>query len=179
MAPPAPVQRAYGLSLAGYIRAQKLQKSVERLTRSDEPILNVAIALGFDSQQSFNRSFKRQYGQAPGHGGGVWVARKRSSFASNAYFAATSICSCYTVYKWVFPDHGGKAQNAIFSFPVEHHPQFKSAPGFGILAFILSSLILLLSASAFPFETLCRIAFRIPQPFSYRFRGIFHRERHC
>ncbi|HCK7198299.1 TPA: helix-turn-helix domain-containing protein [Enterobacter asburiae] len=52
--------------LAGYIRAQKLQKSVERLTRSDEPILNVAIALGFDSQQSFNRSFKRQYGQAPG-----------------------------------------------------------------------------------------------------------------
>ncbi|VFS79414.1 Uncharacterised protein [Kluyvera cryocrescens] len=30
------------------------------------------------------------------------------------------------------------------------------------LAFILSSLILLLSASAFPFETLCRIAFRIP-----------------
>ncbi|ENI5324133.1 helix-turn-helix domain-containing protein, partial [Klebsiella pneumoniae] len=35
---------------------------------SNEPILNVAIALGFDSQQSFNRSFKRQYGQAPG----VW-----------------------------------------------------------------------------------------------------------
>jgi AraC family transcriptional activator of mar-sox-rob regulon len=55
-----------GYPLAGYIRAQKLQKSVERLTRSDEPILNVAIALGFDSQQSFNRSFKRQYGQAPG-----------------------------------------------------------------------------------------------------------------
>jgi AraC family transcriptional activator of mar-sox-rob regulon len=69
--------------LAGYIRAQKLQKSVERLTRSDEPILNVAIALGFDSQQSFNRSFKRQYGQAPGHGGAVWVARKRSNYASN------------------------------------------------------------------------------------------------
>ena len=39
---------------------------MERLTHSDEPILNVAIALGFDSQQSFNRSFKRQYGQAPG-----------------------------------------------------------------------------------------------------------------
>jgi len=55
-----------GYPLAGYIRAQKLQKSVERLSHSDEPILNVAIALGFDSQQSFNRSFKRQYGQAPG-----------------------------------------------------------------------------------------------------------------
>jgi glutaredoxin len=35
---------------------------IERLAHSNEPILNVAIALGFDSQQSFNRSFKRQYG---------------------------------------------------------------------------------------------------------------------
>ncbi|TPV77138.1 helix-turn-helix domain-containing protein [Klebsiella pneumoniae] len=50
-----------GQPLGEYIRAKKLQKSIER-------ILNVAIALGFDSQQSFNRSFKRQYGQAPG----VW-----------------------------------------------------------------------------------------------------------
>ena len=57
-----------GYPLGEYIRVQKLQKSVERLAHSDEPILNVAIALGFDSQQSFNRSFKRQYGQAPG----VW-----------------------------------------------------------------------------------------------------------
>ena len=57
-----------GHPIVEYIRARKLQKSLERLTRSDEPILNVAIALGFDSQQSFNRSFKRQYGQAPG----VW-----------------------------------------------------------------------------------------------------------
>ena len=54
------------LPLAEYIRAQKAAKSVERLAHSDELILNVAIALGFDSQQSFNRSFKRQYGQAPG-----------------------------------------------------------------------------------------------------------------
>ena len=55
-----------GQPLGEYIRAQKLQKSIERLAHSNEPILNVAIALGFDSQQSFNRSFKRQYGQAPG-----------------------------------------------------------------------------------------------------------------
>lgn len=55
-----------GYPIAEYIRAQKLRKSMERLTHSDEPILNVAIALGFNSQQSFNRSFKRQYGQAPG-----------------------------------------------------------------------------------------------------------------
>ncbi len=54
-----------GQPLGEYIRAKKLQKSIERLAHSNEPILNVAIALGFDSQQSFNRSFKRQYGKAP------------------------------------------------------------------------------------------------------------------
>lgn len=59
-----------GQPLGEYIRAKKLQKSIERLAHSNEPILNVAIALGFDSQQSFNRSFKRQYGQAPA----LWAA---------------------------------------------------------------------------------------------------------
>ncbi|HBC6429459.1 TPA: helix-turn-helix domain-containing protein [Citrobacter amalonaticus] len=54
-----------GYPFAEYIRAQKQQKSVERLTYSDESILNVAIRLEFDSQQSFNRSFKRQFGHAP------------------------------------------------------------------------------------------------------------------
>ncbi|MEL0554982.1 helix-turn-helix domain-containing protein [Klebsiella sp. B345] len=67
-----------GHAIAEYIRARKLQKSLERLTDSDEPILNVAIALGFDSQQSFNRSFKRQYGQAPG----VW-RRNLAAAATN------------------------------------------------------------------------------------------------
>jgi AraC family transcriptional activator of mar-sox-rob regulon len=74
-----------GYPLAEYIRAQKLQKSVERLAHSDEPILNVAIALGFDSQQSFNRSFKRQYGQAPAHGDAVLAALKCSDYASNPH----------------------------------------------------------------------------------------------
>ncbi len=55
-----------GYPLGEYIRRQKLKKSADRLTSSDEPIFNVAMSLGFDSQQSFNRSFKRQYGQTPG-----------------------------------------------------------------------------------------------------------------
>lgn len=55
-----------GYPLGEYIRVKKLKKSADRLTSTDEPILNVAISLGFDSQQSFNRSFKRQYGVAPG-----------------------------------------------------------------------------------------------------------------
>ena len=53
--------------LSPNIFARKSYKNrLSALAHSDELILNVAIALGFDSQQSFNRSFKRQYGQAPG-----------------------------------------------------------------------------------------------------------------
>ena len=55
-----------GHALGEYIRARRLKKSAERLAKGGEPILDVAISFGFDSQQSFNRSFKRQFGQSPG-----------------------------------------------------------------------------------------------------------------
>nr|ARO45646.1 hypothetical protein PMPNAOBH_00005 [Escherichia coli] len=80
----------------------------------------------------------------------------------------------YTVYAWVFPDHGGRLRTPYSAFRSGTSPQFKALPFRYPLAFILSSLILLLSASAFPFETLCRIAFRIPYSLFLSFRGIFH-----
>lgn len=60
-----------GYPLGEYIRAQKLQKSVERLTHSDEPILNVAIALGFDSQQSSTAALSVSMVRRQVHGGAV------------------------------------------------------------------------------------------------------------
>ena len=74
-----------GQPLGEYIRAKKLQKSIERLAHSNEPILNVAIALGFDSQQSFNRSFKRQYGRRPASGAGVSAALLRRHLVSDPH----------------------------------------------------------------------------------------------
>ncbi len=56
----------------------------------------------------------------------------------------------------------GRLRTPYSAFRSGTSPQFKALPVSVSLAFILSSLILLLSASAFPFETLCRIAFRIP-----------------
>ncbi len=71
-----------GYALGEYIRKKKLEKSADRLTHTDEPILNVAISMGYDSQQSFNRSFKREFGMAPG----IW----RRSSIPNAHTGHSS-----------------------------------------------------------------------------------------
>ncbi|MGV3344290.1 helix-turn-helix domain-containing protein [Enterobacteriaceae bacterium LUAb1] len=55
-----------GYSLGEYIRNMRLKDAANRLINSEAPIMDVAMSLGFDSQQSFNRSFKRQFGESPG-----------------------------------------------------------------------------------------------------------------
>ncbi len=55
-----------GYPLGEFIRERRMKKSAERLAQSAEAIMDVAISFGFYSQQSFNRSFKRQFGQSPG-----------------------------------------------------------------------------------------------------------------
>jgi hypothetical protein len=81
MASSADIQRTYRSSLGEYIRAQKLQKSLERLTHSDEPILNVAIALGLTpsnpSIAASSASMARRRGLAPQHGNGSIVPASR------------------------------------------------------------------------------------------------------
>lgn len=89
-----------GYPLAGYIRAQKLQKSVERLTHSDEPILTWrsrwVLTLSNPSTAVLNGNMAR----LQAHGGAVWPAVKPSRRTRNAHFAATFSGLCYTVHKY-------------------------------------------------------------------------------
>lgn len=54
-----------GKSLAKFIRDRKLAYIVEELLLTNESILNLALKYGFESQQSFTRTFTKKYGTPP------------------------------------------------------------------------------------------------------------------
>lgn len=54
-----------GKSLGKFIHERKLAYVVEEMLVTDTSILNLALKYGFDSQQSFTRTFTREYGLPP------------------------------------------------------------------------------------------------------------------
>ncbi|MDO3411189.1 helix-turn-helix domain-containing protein [Saccharibacillus sp. CPCC 101409] len=61
------MRAATGLPLMEYIRARKLSASAHHLLggRSDATVLDTALSYGFEHEQSYIRSFKRQFGVTP------------------------------------------------------------------------------------------------------------------
>ena len=57
---------AFNQPISGYIRSRTLAASIEGLLKTDENILNIALDYGFDYEQSYIRTFKREYGITPG-----------------------------------------------------------------------------------------------------------------
>lgn len=57
--------RIVGKTAANYIRERRLSKAAEELVSSDKRILEIAVAFGFSSQESFTRIFKKHYYLTP------------------------------------------------------------------------------------------------------------------
>ena len=55
-----------GESLKTYIDSVRMRKAGELLTQADKPIVDVAAMVGYVSQQTFMRVFKKEYGFTPG-----------------------------------------------------------------------------------------------------------------
>lgn len=55
-----------GETLASYIRKRRLSLALESLQSSRTDILNVALQFHFETQESFTRAFKKQFGITPG-----------------------------------------------------------------------------------------------------------------
>lgn len=57
--------RITGTTLGSYTRARRLSRAAVALCVTDLPIIDIAVRYHFDSQQSFTRAFKQQFGQTP------------------------------------------------------------------------------------------------------------------
>ena len=54
-----------GLSIHDYIQRRRLTEAAKLLVFSDQPIIDIAILIGYDSQQAFSNIFKSMYKQSP------------------------------------------------------------------------------------------------------------------
>ncbi|WP_127959244.1 helix-turn-helix domain-containing protein [Serratia microhaemolytica] len=54
-----------GHALGSYIRQRRLSQAAKILLTTPRPILDIALQFHFDSQPSFSRAFKKQFGQTP------------------------------------------------------------------------------------------------------------------
>ncbi|KFK95631.1 MULTISPECIES: helix-turn-helix domain-containing protein [unclassified Serratia (in: enterobacteria)] len=54
-----------GHALGSYIRERRLSKAAQALRATPRSILDIALQFHFDSQPSFSRAFKKQFGATP------------------------------------------------------------------------------------------------------------------
>ncbi len=72
-------------TLKTYIRSRRLANALEKLASTDERIIEISLAAGFESQESFTRAFKKAFGVTPD----VYRRKKRSfPFLRKARFDA-------------------------------------------------------------------------------------------
>jgi AraC family transcriptional regulator len=57
---------AFKQSIGSYIRSRKLTASMWDLLNTDSNLVNIALDYGFEYEQSYLRSFKREFGVTPG-----------------------------------------------------------------------------------------------------------------
>ncbi len=57
---------AVGNSPHQYVSAHRLERAKELLTRGDQSLLGIAVALNFSSQANFTRAFRKGTGMTPG-----------------------------------------------------------------------------------------------------------------
>ncbi len=54
-----------GESVNGYVKRIRLEKAAFKLAHSDEPVTSIALAAGYETPSSFNKSFKLHFGVSP------------------------------------------------------------------------------------------------------------------
>lgn len=76
----------FGLTVGGYVTWRRLQRACQQLVETTEPVLDVALSVGFGSAQALAKAMQRELGVTPtavrgGHAvsWSTWLARQRLS----------------------------------------------------------------------------------------------------
>jgi AraC family transcriptional regulator len=72
-------------TLKMYIRSRRFAAALEMLEQAEVPVIQIALASGFDTQESFTRAFKKAFGVTPG---AYRKSRSIMRFARKARFDA-------------------------------------------------------------------------------------------
>jgi len=57
---------AFNRTISGYIRSRTLSESINDLLHTDKKVIDIALEYGFGYEQSYSRSFRREFGISPG-----------------------------------------------------------------------------------------------------------------
>jgi transcriptional regulator GlxA family with amidase domain len=77
-------ERAMGVPPLRYLTELRLRHAATRLVTSDAPLAEIATAIGYATEFSFAKAFKRAFGVAPG------IFRRRA-WAASTVFTVTSV----------------------------------------------------------------------------------------
>jgi transcriptional regulator GlxA family with amidase domain len=58
-------RRATGMTLHAYRHGERLRRSLEAVTESRKPLVDIALGLGFSSHSHFTDSFHREFDRTP------------------------------------------------------------------------------------------------------------------
>ena len=87
--------RDAGMTMGDYISRRRLTEAAKMLVFTDWPVLDIAMSVGFGSQQSFSAAFKRMFKKTPGSTA-LQMSSGRSSrgCASKAVRPEARACPC-------------------------------------------------------------------------------------
>lgn len=54
-----------GCTIHQYVQKRRMTEAAKKLVYTDKPIIDIALAAGYESQQSFSSVFKKLYGESP------------------------------------------------------------------------------------------------------------------
>jgi AraC-like DNA-binding protein len=56
---------AFGETPHRYLQRRRLDEAARRLREGQEPVVQVALAVGFNNASAFSRAFRRRFGRSP------------------------------------------------------------------------------------------------------------------